>query len=475
MQMIIGGKKVDSSDGKFLEAINPATNEVLGTYPCATKKDAEQALDYAQAGKLVWRKMSFNERARILSKAADLFEQHADELAELQCKEMGKHIFMCKGELTEVPALLRSSVAAGMHMLGEVYPNNDAGGVLGDLAVSVSEPLGVVLCIAPFNFPISTLTFKVAPALATGNAVIIKAPSDAALSILRYTEILVTAGIPDGVVQVLSGPGQTVVDWLIDTDKINAVSFTGSTEVGIGLVTKSAKYLHKTFMELGGNDPCVIFEDANLDYAVGEAMTRILNAGQICCGTKRFLVHNTIKAQFVKKLTDAVSRVTVGNPLDPKVNMGPCVSESAAKKVAAQVGKTIEQGAKLAFGGKREGAFYTPTILDAVTKDMDIAKDMEIFGPVFPIIGFDSEAEAVAIANQTCYGLNAGVITGDLARGISVAAKLQAGTVVANGASLWRRDTAPFGGYKMSGMGREGIQDLIKEFTQRKTLVIKGV
>lgn len=473
-KMLINGKFVDASDGGVRESTNPLNGQVLGTYPSATKADVEAALDAAQEGKKVWAAMSVNQRNAILLKAADLFEQHADELAELQCQEMAKPIMMCKGEVAEVAPLFRSCVAGITHNHGEVFPNNDAAGALGDLAVTVTEPLGVVACIGPFNFPISTLTFKTAPALTMGNAIIIKAPSDVSLTVLRYAEILNEAGFPDGVVQAVSGSGATVGEWLIDTPKVNAVGLTGSTAVGSHLMEVSGKYFHRVLLELGGNDAVIITEDADLEKAVGESMCRHVNNGQVCCTTKRFLVHNSIKDKYIEMLAGAVSSLKLGDPMDPENNMGPLVSESAAKGVEEQINHTIAQGAKLVCGGKRDGAFITPTVLDC-TKDMDVAKDLEIFGPVWSVIGFDTEDEAVEIANQSTYGLNGGVIAGSLERGIALAKRMEAGTVVCNGASLWRRDTAPFGGYKSSGIGREGVLDLLKEYSQRKTLVINGL
>lgn len=475
IKMQINGCAVESTDGSTKESINPATGAVLGTYPCATKMDIERTLDAAQKGKKVWSAMSFNQRAEILLKAADILEAHSEELAILQSQEVGKPIKQSRVEVANTIALFRSSVAAGKYRFGRVFPNNAAAGELGDLALTVRDPLGVICCIAPFNLPIYTLSFKVAPSLTMGNAVIIKAASDAALLTLRYAELLEEAGFPAGVVQAISGPGGAVTDWLIDTDKINAISFTGSTRVGSLLMAKSAPYFHRLLLELGGNDAVIICEDADMDRAITESMGRIANAGQICCVTKRFLVHNSIRATYVEKLVEALKKVKMGDPLDPAMDMGPCVSESAAKEVEKQIALTVKQGARLVYGGTRKGAFIEPTLLDDVKKDMDAAKDMEIFGPVFSVIGFESEKEAVEIANQSSYGLNAGVISGDLARGIRLASKLEAGTVVANGASRWRRDTAPFGGYKKSGLGREGIEDILDEVSQRKTLVIKGV
>ncbi len=474
MQMLINGKFVGAADGAVLESTNPLNGEVLGTYPAATKADVEAALDAAQAGKKAWSAMSVNQRCAVLLKAADLFDKYADELAELQCREMAKPIMMCKGEVSEIAPLFRSCVSGITHNHGEVFPNNDAAGALGDLAVTVTEPLGVVACIGPFNFPVSTLTFKTAPALTMGNAIIIKAPSDVSLTVLRYAQILNEAGFPDGTVQAISGPGSTTGEWLINTPKINAIGLTGSTAVGSHMMEVAGKYFHRVLLELGGNDAVIITEDANLEAAVGECMCRFINNGQVCCTTKRFLIPNTLKAKYLEMLSGAVSGFKLGDPMDPANDMGPLVSETAAKRVEEQINLTISQGAKLICGGKRDGAFITPTVLDC-TKDMDVAKDMEIFGPVWSVIGYDTEDEAVEIANQSVYGLNGGVIAGDLQHGISLTSKIEAGTVVCNGASLWRRDTAPFGGYKSSGVGREGVLDLLGEYSQRKTLVIKDV
>jgi succinate-semialdehyde dehydrogenase/glutarate-semialdehyde dehydrogenase len=475
MKMLINGKFVDASDGAVLESINPATGEVLGTAPSATKDDVDAALDAANEGKKVWRAMSVNQRLNILSKAADIFAGHVPEMGELMAKEMGKPINMATGETSGVASLIRSTVGAAMHKYGAVYANNNAQGSLGDLAVTIYEPLGVVLGIAPFNFPGGTLTFKVAPTLAAGNALILHAPTDVPLYVLRYVEIMQEAGFPDGVLQVLSGSGRKLSNWLIDTDKINAISFTGSTATGIKLIEASAKHMHRMLLELGGNDPMIICEDADVERALKAAMTRVSNAGQICCVQKRLLVHESIKDRFTEGLIEALKGLKVGNPLDKETAIGPLVSEKAAMNVESQIKTTVSQGATLAYGGERNGAFITPAVLTRVTKEMDIAKDMEVFGPVFPIIGFASEDEAIEIANQTSYGLNASIVSGDLQRSIRLAQRIEAGTVVANGGSYWRRDTAPFGGYKKSGLGREGLNDILDELTQRKTIVIQGV
>ncbi|MCD8100427.1 MAG: aldehyde dehydrogenase family protein [Oscillospiraceae bacterium] len=473
-KMLINGKFTGASDGAVRESTNPLNGKVLGTYPVATKKDVEAALDAAQIGKKAWAAASVNQRKATLLRAADIFEQHAEELAQLQCSEMAKPIQQCRGEAAEISRLFRSCAAGITHTHGEVFPNNDAADGLGDLAMTVNEPLGVVACIGPFNYPVGTLTFKTAPALAMGNAVIIKAPSDVSLTVLRYTEILNKAGFPDCVIQAVSGSGSTVGEWLIDTPKINAIGLTGSTAVGSHIMEVAGKHFHRVLLELGGNSATIITESANLEYAVKESMCRAVNNGQVCSTGKRFLIQNSVKDKYIEMLAARLSKLKLGDPMNPENDMGPMVSEKAAIGIEQQINLSISQGAKLICGGQRDGAFITPTILDC-PKDADVARDMEIFGPVWTVIGFDTEDEAVEIANNSIYGLTGGVITDDMQHGITLAARLEAGTVVCNGACHWRRDTAPFGGYKSSGIGREGILDLLSEFSQRKTIVIKGL
>lgn len=473
--MLIDGQWTSSSSGATKPSANPATGEVLGSAPVATRDDVERALDAARAGQKEWASLSQQRRGEILRHAADLFGERQEEIARSVTAEMGKPIGMARAEAAEIPALLRLAASAADVMAGEtVIDQNAEGGSIGDLAFTKIEPLGVVACIGPFNFPVSTLTFKTAPALAVGNAVIIKAPSDVALTVLRYAEILNEAGFPRGAVQALSGSGADMGEWLVATDKIDAVSFTGSTNVGSKLVEYSAPYFHHMLLEMGGNDPLIITEDADLDAAVAQSMCRMANAGQICCITKRFIVHNAIKDRYIQALAEAVGSIKVGDPADESSMMGCLVSERAAKEVISQVEETVAAGARLVCGGTREGAYVSPTVLDC-TREMPIASDLEVFGPVWAVVGFDSDEEAIEIANQSVYGLNGGVIAGTLERGISIASRIESGTVVCNGEGSFRNPKHAFGGYKRSGVGREGIADLMREFTQRKTLVVRGI
>lgn len=475
MKMIIGGAKTDASDGKVLNAVNPITGEVLDTVPAATKEDVLRCLGLARQGFAEWRNVPLVNRAAILEAAAREVEKNSDELAKQMCLEMGRPIMEARYEMSSTVRLMRDFVEYGKHMSGKSYQDPTAAGLGGNIAFTVREPLGVVVCISPFNYPIETLTFKIIPALLMGNAVVVKPPGDVPLAVIRFIEILLNAGVAANALHVVTGEGATVGDWLVDTPLVNAVNFTGGTQTGCLIAKKSAAYLHRLVLELGGNDAVIVFEDADVAYAVNESMIRLWNAGQTCCATKRYLVHNSIRAEFVKKLSAALATVKMGDPFDPETRMGSMISEKAAIYARKQLDDAVAQGARLVCGGVRSGAFLSPAILDDVTADMAVAKDEECFAPIFAIIGFDSEDEALAIANASSFGLNAGVITRDANRSMRVALKLEAGTVVTNSVSQWRSNEAPFGGYKMSGLGRENLEGSLEEMSQSKTIVIKGV
>lgn len=476
MKMNIGGQKVDSPDSKTIEVINPATQELIDTVPSATKEDMEKCLGIAQEGKRIWASTPLYERARILNKYADAVEEHKEELAKLQCREMGKIIGECEFEIGAAAKIFRGFIERANHLYGETLPDNQ-GGIEGDIIFTRREPLGVIACVVPFNYPVELYAHKVAPALITGNAVIVKPASDNPLVVIRLVELLIECGVPGSVAQVITGRGSVVGEYLIPSFKIDAVSLTGSTEVGIDVMMKSAQALHRVFLELGGNDALIVFEDADLELAVDEAFAgRIQNAGQTCCACKRFVVHGSIKDKFTNMLVEKLSRLVKGDPMDRNTQIGCLINEKAAKEVEEQVNFTVKQGAKCIYGGKRYNyAFYEPAVLSGVTADMDIAKDMEVFGPVFPIIGFELAEEALAIANNTKYGLAGGVITRDINRALKTASKMNCGTVVINGSGCYRHMDHAFGGYKMSGLGREGISTTLEEMTQVKSYVLKGI
>ena len=309
-----------------------------------------------------------------------------------------------------------------------------------------------------------------------GNSVILKPASVNPLTLTAYVELLVEAGVPAGVIEVVHGSGSVIGTALTKNPKVDMVTLTGSTEAGIDAARNCAEHCAHSSLELGGNDAFIICADGDLDLAVEETVWgRLYNTGQVCCASKRFLVENSVKDQFIEKMIERIKKIKYGMPSDPETEFGCLISEEAAKEVERQVNQTIEEGARLVIGGERNKAFYTPTILDGVTKDMAVAKDMEIFGPVIPIIGFDSIDEAIEIANQSIYGLSGGIITSDMKKAIKVSEKLECGGFVVNGASFFRSFEQPFGGWKYSGIGNEGIMTTLREMSRTKTVILKNI
>lgn len=476
MQMIIDGKRVDASDRGVIRILNPATQEFIDTVPKATASDVYQAIDAAQAGKRIWANTPTHERVRILSRCADAIEEHLEDLAQSLSREMGKIIQEARGEIRVSAQTIRGYAEAAAHHYGKTLTDSQKG-IEKDILFTRHEPLGVVACITPFNYPVLLVAHKMAAALATGNAVIVKPASDNPLTLIKLVALCLEQGIPGNVLQIITGSGEVVGKILAESPKVNAISLTGSTEVGISLAETGAKTLKRVFLELGGNDPFIVLDDADISKAIAAAVEgRLENAGQTCCSSKRFLIHESIHDVFIKKLLEALSKIKHGSPQDDETEYGCLINGNAAQKVELQIQKTIEQGAKLICGGHAYNiAYFEPTILDDVTLDMDIAKDMEVFGPVFPIITFKTDEDAVKIANASRFGLQAGIMTKSVDRAMRIAANLQCGAVVINGSGNYRHIEQPFGGYKMSGFGREGISGTLAEMTQEKTYVLKDV
>jgi len=475
MQMIINGMKRNASDGSVIEVLNPSTQKKIDTVPMATKSDVLETLTVAQNGKRIWGKTPQHERSAMMCKVAEKIASHKDELAQILSMETGKTINDSKDEIGEVCLLFRGYGEKSSHLYG-ISMSNSQPGSEDDVLYTIREPLGIVACVVPFNYPAELFAHKVAPALAAGNAVVIKPATDNPMTAIRMTELILECGVPGSVIQILTGHGAVVGKMLIDSPLVNAVSMTGSTPVGAAIMRESAKTLKRCYLELGGNDACIILDDADLDFAVEEAIAaRAGNAGQICCATKRFIVHNSVRGAFTQKPVDRLKLIKIGDPMDPDTEVGCLINEKAATEVEAQVNKTVSQGAKCVLGGRRfNKTFYEMTVLTDVTRDMDIAGDMEVFGPVFPIIGFDDIDEAVSIANQSIYGLMGGVISKDTNKALKVAYQLECGGAVVNGAGCYRTMEMPFGGYKMSGLGREGISHTLDEMSQIKTIILKG-
>ena len=476
MKSLINGKWVDSSDKKVIKVINPANGKLIDTVPSLTKKDVDKAIDAAYKAQPNWANKSVVERCAVLTKFAELVLRDKDKLAKLLSDETGKPIKEARAEIANIQIGVPAYVEKVKHEYGNVVYRGTELNQENTIQYTIQQPLGVVVAIIPFNFPSDIFINKVPPALLMGNSVVLKPASVNPLTLTKYIELLVEAGVPSGVVSVVHGSGSVVGKALTSNKKVSMVTLTGSTAAGIDAAKNCAEHCAHSSLELGGNDAFIICADGDIDLAVNETVWgRLYNTGQVCCASKRFLVENSIKDLYIKKMVEKIKTLKVGMPSSPSTDIGCLISEEAAIEVERQVNQTVEEGAKIVIGGKRNGAFYEPTIIDGITKDMSVAKDMEIFGPVISVIGFDTIEEAIKIANQSIYGLSAGIITRDMSKAIKTSEKVEAGGFVINGASFFRSFEQPFGGWKYSGIGNEGIMTTLKEMSRTKTVILKNI
>lgn len=475
MKMIINGKKADSVSMRTFNVTAPATGEVIDSVPQATEEDIRLAVDAAVAGQKVWEKYAIYQRANIIHKFLELVETNKEALAQTLCRENGKPIREARAEITNIGIGFSAFAEYAKHYYGRTIPQGTEPGQQNNFQIVTREPIGVVAAIIPFNFPCDLYDQKVAPALMMGNSVIVLPSSDNPLTLMMLTEMLVEAGVPNGVVQCLTAPG-SVKAAAVKDPRVHLVTLTGSTEVGIQTAVLAASNLTHAALELGGNDAFIVLDDADVDLAVEEMIWgRMYNTGQVCCASKRFLIHNSLKESFTQKAVERINNLKVGDPLSEETQIGCLISEAAAVKVEKQVNLTAEQGGKIILGGKRNGAFYEPTVIADVPKNADVAADMEIFGPVVPVIGFDTDEEAIEIANKSVFGLSSCVFSRDSKRAVRVARAMEAGGAVINGASFFRAFEMPFGGWKHSGIGTEGVMTTFDEMTRIKNIVLKNI
>ena len=476
MKNLIGKNWMDASDGKVIEVTNPATNEFIDTVPNSSLDDVDMAVKEAIIGQKVWAKVPIHERGKILMKFNELVKSHRDELAKLLSDETGKPITEAYGEIDNVDIGVPAFVEKAKHEYGHLIPRGSEKGNERTIQYTVQEPLGVVAAIIPFNFPSDLFCQKVPSALMMGNAVIVKPSTYNPFTLTKYVELLIEAGVPYGAIEVLHGDGKTVGQGLAAHKGVALVSLTGSTAAGMETMGTCSKNLTHVMLELGGNDALIIHKDADMDLAVEETVWgRLYNTGQVCCASKRFLVHNSVKDEFIRRMIEKIQSLKIGMPSDPDTKIGCLINENAAIRVEEQVKQTVSQGANIVYGGRRNGAFFEPTILDNVTKDMDVAKDMEIFGPVISVIGYDDIDDAIAIANQSSFGLCGGIITNDMPLAMNVSEKMECGGFIVNGASFFRSFEMPFGGWKHSGIGNEGVSSTLKEMSRTKTVILKNI
>jgi aldehyde dehydrogenase (NAD+) len=472
-KLFIGGKWVEASSGRTFSTINPATGEALAEIAEADERDVDAAVQAARRAfeSGPWAEMSASDRGRLLWKIGDLIDGHADELGLLETLDNGKPIFESRQvDMPMVAEVFRYYAGWATKIHGETVP------VKGPfLHYTLREPLGVVAAIVPWNFPLLLASWKVAPALAAGNTVVLKPASWTPLTALRFAEICQEAGLPDGVVNVVTGPGATTGKALARHPGVAKVAITGETRTGQQILRDSADTLKHVTLELGGKSPNIVFADADLDQAVRGATIGIFyGKGEVCAAGSRLFVERKIHDDFIQKLAERARKLQPGDPLDPKTRFGALVSERQLQTVLGYVEKGKAEGARLVAGGERaqvgtgKGFFMQPTVFDGVRNDMTIARE-EIFGPVLATIEFGDIEEAVREANATRYGLAAAVWTRDIAKAHRVARRLEAGTVWINTYNNYD-PAAAFGGYKMSGYGRELSLHAIDHYTQVKSV-----
>ena len=476
VKVLIGKNWSEGTGTTKIEVVNPATQELIDKVPNVSLEDVDTAVTVAKEEQKKWEQVSIYDRGDILYKFVDLVEENKERLARLLSEETGKPITEARGEVANVRIGVRGFIEKAKHLYGESLVGSSEAGNEKTMQITTRAPLGVVVAIIPFNFPSDLFCQKIPPALLMGNSVIMKPSNYNPLTLIEYTKLLIEAGVPAGVVQVLTGDGPVVGQALARHKGVSLVSLTGSTGAGIQTMGTASQNLTHVMLELGGNDAFIMLEDGDMDLAVKETIWgRLYNGGQVCCASKRFLIHNSRKQEFIDRMKEVIANLKIGDPSKDDTQMGPMINIHAAQVIEQQVNKTIEQGATLVCGGKREDAYFYPTILDNVTKDMDIAKDMEVFGPVIPVIGFDSVDEAIEIANQSSYGLCGCVITKDYSKGLKIANRLECGGAVVNGSSFFRSFEMPFGGWKHSGIGNEGVSSTLEEMSRIKTIVLKNI
>ena len=476
MKMLIGGKAADAADGKTIDVINPATGKLVDTVPAATAEDVARAVACAKTAQKEWAKIPVYERVEIMYKFIELVERDKEDLARTLSDETGKCITEARAEIANIPIAFKAFSERAKHFYGHTIPEGMEAGQDKNILIVRKEPLGVVAAVIPFNFPCDLFDQKVAPALLTGNACIVKPSTDNPLTLCKLTHLMNEAGVTPGAIGIVTGRGPVVGTELTKNPDVHLVTLTGSTAVGIETAGYCAQNLTHVALELGGNDAFIVMDDADVDLATDELIWgRMYNTGQVCCASKRFLVHRSRVEEFTAKAIEKIKKINRADPSTDEAEMGCLISEKAAVKVEEQVNKTVEQGGKILLGGKRNGAFYDPTVIGDVPKDADVAIDMEIFGPVVPIIAFDTEEEAVEIANRSVFGLCGCVFTKDMKRAARVANALECGGAVINGASFFRSFEMPFGGYKHSGIGTEGVFSTFDEMTHTKSIVLKNV
>lgn len=467
MQMLINGELIDSKEK--IEVLNPFNNEIIDYIPSGTPEDVNKAINSAFNAKNKLQDFSARKVSESLARCAEDLSDNLEEFATLISMETGKPINAAREEVKRSVDTIKLSSEESKRIYGETVPLDAGIGGKGYMAFTLKIPLGVVGAITPFNYPLNLAIHKIAPALAAKNTLVLKPAALAPLTALKMGEII-NSHFPDGVLNVVTGRGSIIGNEMVKSEKIDKISFTGSVETGRMISQKAV--MKKITLELGGNDPLIVLEDADLKKAVeGTIRGSYLYTGQVCIAVKRLIVDEEVADDFVQMLTKETKKLKMGDPLSTKTDVGPLINENAAIVVERIVSNALDEGAELLHGGKRNGNFFEPTVLDQVKSGMKVVQD-ETFGPISPIIRVNGVEEAIKVANDTRYGLQASIFTKNIHNALKAVGEIEAGSVMVNKQSTFRTDNMPFGGFKMSGMGKEGVKYAVEDMTRTKLAVL---
>lgn len=473
VKLLIGGQWVNSLAGREEEVTSPFDGSVVGSVSRAGLEDVDAALAAATEGAKVWRGTPAHQRMRILLQAAALADERTEAIAQTISAEAGKAITEARGEASRSGELIRLAAFEGTQLYGDSLPLDANPGTGYDkVGFTVRQPVGVVVAITPFNYPSLLVLHKVAPALAAGNAVVLKPARTTPLTALALAACFVDAGLPEGVLSVLTGPGGELGDALVSDPRVNKISFTGSTPTGTRITQLAG--VKKLSLELGASCPVVVLPDADIDAAAAAvALGGFVNAGQVCISVQRVITHPKIAGDFLDALVPRVQKISTGNPGSADTGMGTLITQKEAERVERSIQTAVQNGATLLTGGERDGAIISPAVVSDVDPSSPFSQD-ELFGPAVAVSTAADWQSAIAQANGTAYGLGAGIFTSDVSGAVRAIREIDAGIVHINWTPLWRADLMPYGGLKGSGIGKEGPRSAVAEMTDVKTIILHG-
>ena len=468
MQMYIAGAWTNGQ--ATMDVLNPYDGSVVDTVPRGTAADVDRALDCAVRGARVMAGLTGFERYELLHRTADLIVGNAEDLATSLTREEGKIISEARLEVERAAEIMYLSAEEAKRLDGEVIPLDGGPGVKGKFGFTMRVPCGVVAAVTPFNFPLHLVCHKVGPALAGGNAVVVKPASDTPLMALRLVELLLEAGVPEEAVHCVTGSGAEIGDALVSDPRVRKISFTGSRDIGERICKQAG--IKKVTMELGSNAPVIVMPDADMEKVrTVIPQTAFANAGQVCISTQRVIAPAPVYDELVETLVPAVAALSTGDPLDPATSVGPMIRESDAARVGNWIDEAVGEGAELLVGGGRSGQLFEPTLLAGVSPEMRVSCE-ELFGPAMGVTRVDDVDQAIELANDSIYGLSAAIFTQDIDTAMRFARSVDSGNIHINWGSQWRTDLMPYGGLKDSGMGKEGPKYAVEEMTEYKLVVI---